>query len=157
MDWRIKFNADGFADTYRLLYKRTKFSSLLISKSKQDMRMIMPTFVNGALSCELYLKYLLDVPCKSHKIIELINKLDGAKPGYKAKIENMTVCLMHTNHNAEYTSENYERDLSAINNAFVNLRYWYEPSKEVDCSYSQDFLDVFLAVLSSLAAQCEKN
>ena len=150
-------NALGFANAFRLLFSRTSIQALSISRSYIDASMIMPTIVNGALSCELFLKSLLENPPKEHKIIELLNLLEQEHPGIKNEIQTACIELMRIQKGeSHYDTAQYEKDMQRIDNAFYHLRYWHEPQPNIGNEYvfNMGFLDVLVALLQKI---CEER
>ena len=155
-------NALGFANAFRLLLSKTSISTLQKSRSYSDASMIMPTIVNGAFACELFLKALLKSPHtkgkKAHSLIMLVNAYDREQPGKKDFIRQVCIGVMHNIQcNENYDESMYNRDLQSIDCAFYNLRYWHEPidpnSPRRNYVYNFDFIQTFVAVLQG---ECEK-
>lgn len=150
-------NALGFANAFRLLFSRTSIQALSISRSYFDASMIMPTIVNGALSCELFIKSLLKSPPKEHKIIELLSLLEQEQPGIKKEIQAACIELMRSQkEDPHYDTARYEKDMQRIDNAFYHLRYWHEPRPDLEDEYvcNMGFLDVLVALLQKI---CEER
>ena len=78
-------NAIGFANVFRLLLERTSLQALMEHGTYEDGTMMMPTVVNGALACELFLKSLLEESCKEHHILKLLDKVECVEPGQKGQ------------------------------------------------------------------------
>lgn len=157
-------NAIGFANAFRLLSGRTSLSALSLSQSYSDFSMVMPTIVNGAFACELFLKALLTDPPQrgkeAHSIVSLIDIYDKEKRGAKEYIREACIKgLQNKLMDNSYSRSKYERDLSAIDKAFVILRYWHDPIKShedprYNNGFNLDFLDVLVTVLQY---ECEKG
>lgn len=148
-------NGRGFANAFRCLLKHSSIQTLLISGNYDDASMIMPTIVNGAFACELFLKALIKEPVKIHSIAMLLKKYENENHGICKKIEDLCIKqMLEIKHEQNYNSDCYNRDLSAIDKAFEELRYWHEPvtenSKKRNTVYSLGFLDVLVAVLETL-------
>ena len=147
-------NGIGFANTFRLLFKRTNLQALMEHGTYIDGTLIMPTVINGALACELFLKALLTNPPKTHSIIKLLDEVEKAEPGIKQLLENSCIDCMHKKKNApKYDHSEYEKDLGRIDHAFDSLRYWHEPKKDAaqpDPVFNLGFLDVFIALLEGI-------
>jgi len=148
-------NAIGFANTFRLLFNRTNLQALMKHGTYTDGTLMMPTVVNGALACELFLKALLTNPPKTHSIISLLDELEKNEPGIKRLLEKTCIDCMHSKkHSPTYDQSEYERDLKRIDHAFDSLRYWHEPKKDasqldpVVCNLG--FLDVFVVLLQGI-------
>ncbi len=149
-------NAIGFANVFRLLLTRTSLQALMEHGTYEDGSMMMPTVVNGALACELFLKALLEEPCREHSVIKLLNLVEAKEPGIKHAIETACIDFMKSKKEEhEYNSIEYQKDLGRIDKAFVDLRYWHEPKNPgasdndpVVCNLG--FLDVFIALLQGL-------
>ena len=146
-------NAIGFANVFRLLLKRTSLQALMEHGTYEDGSMMMPTVVNGALACELFLKSLLGESCKEHSIIKLLDIVEAKDPGTKQALETACIGFMKSKKQApDYNSVEYQKDLRRVDKAFIELRYWHEP-KMVDTAdndpvvCNMGFLDVFVAVL----------
>lgn len=148
-------NGIGFANAFRLLLSRTSLSALSKSQSYTDATMIMPTIVNGALACELFLKALINDKCYGHSILELLNEAEQKNPGMKQNLQSQCISFMQTRKgNNEYTEEKYGEDLKRFDKSFVVLRYWHEPRQSTaDEVYSLDFLEVLVAILQTLCIQ----
>ena len=154
-------NALGFANAFRLLFCKTSIPALQKSGSYSDTSMIMPTFVNGAFACELFLKALLKKPPtkgkNAHSLLALIDQYENEHPGKKGNIKQSCIDLMHNvKQNYYYDTSSYERDLGTLDNAFYELRYWHEPvspdDPKRDRVYSLGFLEVLVVVLQG---ECE--
>ena len=146
-------NAIGFANAFRLLLSKSNVNALMQSMSIRDASMAMPTIVNGAFACELFLKALLSNPPKrgptAHSLVALLDLYDRERPGKKdliiqACIQGMKDVFM----DAEYDESAFWRDLQAMDVAFMNVRYWHEPKKpHYEQTYNLGFLNVFIEVL----------
>ena len=154
-------NALGFANAFKLLLSKTSFYALQQSGSYSDASMIMPTIVNGAFACELFLKALLKNPPtkgkNAHSMLALIDQYENEHPGKKGYIKQSCIDLMHNaKRNNNYDTSSYERDLGTLDNAFFELRYWHEPvspdDPKRDREYSLGFLEVLVSVLQG---ECE--
>ena len=148
-------NGRGFANAFRCLLKHSCFQALSISGNYDDASMIMPTIVNGAFACELFLKALIKEPVKGHSIVTLFNKYANENHGICKIIEDLCIKQMiEIKQEKNYNSDSYHRDLFAIDKAFEELRYWHEPvaenSKRGNTIYNLGFLDVLVALLESL-------
>ena len=149
-------NALGFANAFRLLLTKTSLQALMAGGTYADASMIMPTVVNGAFACELFLKALMTNSSKKHSIIELLDDLDIEQAGIKEAIKCTCVSLMKTEkHDLNYDGNTFDIDLRRIDKAFVKLRYWHEPNpdshNEVVCNL--DFLEAFLNLLQTICEQ----
>ncbi len=156
-------NALGFANAFRVLLNKTSISALRKSGSYSDASMIMPTIVNGAFACELFIKALLKNPPskgkEAHSLVSLIEVYEREKPGKKDFIQQVCISVMHNiQGNESYSESMYDRDLRSMDCAFYNLRYWHEPinpdSLRRNNVYSLDFIQTFVAVLQD---ECERT
>ena len=149
-------NAIGFANVFRLLLERTSLQALMEHGTYEDGTMMMPTVVNGALACELFLKSLLEESCKEHHILKLLDKVECVEPGIKQVLETACINIMKTTkRQIQYDSDNYQQDLRRIDKAFIDLRYWHEPLRTGELSNDPvvcnlGFLEVFIALLQSI-------
>ena len=148
-------NGIGFANAFRLMLSRSSLSALSKSGSYTDATMIMPTIVNGALACELFLKALINDKCHGHSLLELLNEAEQKNPGVKHKLQFQCVSLMQTKKgNPYYTDKQYADDFGKFDKSFVLLRYWHEPRlSSIEEVYSLDFLEILTAVLQTLCEQ----
>ena len=146
-------NAIGFANAFHLLFSKTNINALMQSRSAKDASMVMPTIVNGTLACELFLKALLkEPPCKgkdAHSLVSLLDQYNSEQPGKKDYIMQACIQAMQLSQsNNKYNKDAFQRDLQAIDTAFLSVRYWHEPKKQqYEQTYSLGFLVVFVGVL----------
>lgn len=148
----------GFANAFRLLYSKSILSNLIATKdyieNYNNISMIMPTIVNGALACELFLKALIQQECKSHSLLDLMEQLEKEQPGKKAHIQDSCIKIMHEKKQRNtYDKQNFLQDMELLNKAFVKLRYWHEPRKDNEAQkneiYSLDFVEIMVAILQT--------
>ena len=146
-------NAIGFANAFRLLLSKTNLNALMQSKSARDASMAVPTIVNGVFACELFLKALLKNPPrngkKAHSLIALLDQYDLEQPGKKDHLMHLGVQVMNdASLDVQYDESAFQRDLQAMDTAFMSLRYWHEP-KQVGAgqTYYLGFLNVLISVL----------
>lgn len=146
-------NAICFANAFRLLNSKSNIHALMQSHSASDASLAMPTIVNGAFACELFLKALLKEPPRSgkeaHSLVSLLNQYDLEQPGKKEYI--MQVCIQVMNNSrkdSKYDEAAFLSDLQVMDTSFMSVRYWHEPKKPgFDLTYNLGFLNVFIAVL----------
>lgn len=125
-------NAIGFANAFRLLYNKSNIHALMRSHSASDVSLAMPTIVNGAFACELFLKALLKEPPRSgkeaHSLVSLLNQYDLEQPGKKEYIMQVCIQVMNKAHrNDKYDESTFQSDLQVMDTAFMSVRYWHEP------------------------------
>lgn len=146
-------NAIGFANAFRLLFSKTNVTALMQSLSAKDASMAMPTVVNGAFACELFLKALLKAPPskgkEAHSLVSLLNLYDQEQPGKRDYIMKVCVQTMQSSSkNVEYNEDTFLKDLQTMDKAFMQLRYWHEPEQVgADQTFNLGFLDVLITVL----------
>lgn len=146
-------NAIGFANAFRLLLSKSNINALMKSMSVRDASMAMPTIVNGAFACELFLKALLKEPPRkgkeAHSLVSLLDRYDCEQPGKKKYIMQVCTQVMQSlPNNAKYDEGDFINDLQAMDMAFMQLRYWHEPKQlGADQTYNLGFLNVFIEVL----------
>ena len=115
--------------------------------------MAMPTIVNGAFACELFLKALLKEPPRkgkeAHSLASLLDLYDLEQPGKKDYIMQACIQIMKDARiDAKYDESAFQRDLQSMDTAFMSVRYWHEPKNPgFDQTYNLGFLNVFIAVL----------
>lgn len=146
-------NAIGFANAFRLLLSKSNIYALMQSHSARDASIVVPTIVNGAFACELFLKALLKEPPRNgkeaHSLVSLLDQYDLEQPGKKKSIIQVCTQIMQSLPNsAEYDEGDFINDLQAMDRAFMQLRYWHEPHRlSVEHTYNIGFLSVFIEVL----------
>ena len=152
-------NAICFANAFRLLNSKSNILALMQSHSASDASLAMPTIVNGAFACELFLKALLKEPPRSgkeaHSLVSLLNQYDLEQPGKRERIMQACIQVMNNAHRDDkYDEAAFQRDLQVMDTAFMNVRYWHEPKKPgFDQTYNLGFLIVLIEVLQ---LECSK-
>lgn len=138
-------NALMFDQAYRTLYE--KFNTGLRTNNLSDMGLLVPVAVNCAFSCELFLKSMLPVGSRGHKLYnDLFTKLDSQS---QDAIIDGTVKLTQLSLN-NYTSDNFHKDLEANEKAFEVWRYFHEKNAS-NPSFNIRFMSNFQEVVKSLA------
>lgn len=72
MEYEIIADVSVFNYTYDIL--TSKLNEWILNRNNKDMALIFPAAVNGALSCELYMRAMIQTP--PHKQDELFELLD---------------------------------------------------------------------------------
>lgn len=108
--------------------------------------MIVPAAVNCAFSCELFLKSLLPLGTKGHKLYnDLFLKLDTTLAN---NIKQIVVQIIDKTKKG-YSDKDFETDLIANEAAFEQWRYFHEG--KASPSFNLAFMSVFQASLKSIA------
>lgn len=152
-------NAICFANAFRLLNSKSNIHALMQSHSASDASLAMPTIVNGAFACELFLKSLLNEPPRvgkeAHSLVSLLNQYDLEQPGKKEYI--MQACIQAMNSackESKYDETAFLSDLQVMDTSFMSVRYWHEPkTANFDQTYNLGFLIVLIEVLQH---ECSK-
>lgn len=140
-----------FSNAFRILLN--KHMSARETGSYEDFALIVPVMVNGAFSCELFLKALLEAPIRGHKLYsDLFRKLDS--PTSK-EIETVVIECVKEKKRTIIQPEQFISNLVAIEKTFEEFRYFYEPKNGNETRvYNLDFLEV---LVFSLRAICEQR
>jgi len=150
-------NALGFANAYRLLYEKTCVSNIEKDPTYVNGSMIMPTLVNGAFACELFLKALLEEEARGHSLVELFEKLQKENPDRATIIECTCITILKDRFGyKDYEKANFLADLNTYDIAFEKLRYWHEPDtkhERIGKAYNLAFMETLVAVLQT---QCQE-
>lgn len=138
-------NAFMFDHAYRILNK--KFTTGINTSNLIDMGLAVPVAVNCAFSCELFLKSMLPIGTRGHKLYnDLFTKLDDTS---KDAIIDGTLKLIQLKENT-YTIDDFYNDLKACENSFEIWRYFHEP-KETNPNFNNRFISCFQEALKALA------
>lgn len=130
--------------TYTGFYKAWR-----MLECKTDLTLVddytIPWIVNGALACEIGMKYILaqnkmEVP-KMHLLHELYNKLPDT---HRAEISDRLFSAYPT-----YEMEQFNQEILLLSNAFCEFRYSYEHALSLD-------LQFFRTWCSAIFEQVEK-
>lgn len=114
----------------------------------------IPWIVNGALACEIGMKYILtqncvDVP-KIHLLHELYNKLPDT---HKIEISNRLFAACPT-----YKMEQFNQEILLLSNAFCDFGYPYEHALSLDLQFFRTWcLAIFEQVEKYPAYMLVKN
>ena len=140
-----------FSNAFRILLN--KHMSARATGSYEDFALLVPTMVNGAFACELFLKALLEVPLRGHKLYtDLFCKLD---PSTAKVIETVVIVSFKKEKGVVMNSEQLISYFKTIESAFEEFRYFYEPKNSNEMKvYNIDFLEV---LVFSLRAICEQK
>ena len=109
--------------------------------------------VNGAFACELFLKALLEVPLRGHKLYnDLFCKLDLLAV---QEIETVVIECFKKKKNTVINLEQFISNFKTIERSFEEFRYFYEHQNNNEMKvYNIDFLEV---LVFSLRAICEQR
>lgn len=144
-------NALMFDHAYKILNERWTIG--INTNNLADMGLAIPAAVNCAFSCELFLKSMLPIGTRGHKLYnELFNKLDNIS---KDAIIDGTLKLIQLKEN-NYTIDNFYNDLIASENSFDTWRYFHEP-KETKPNFNNRFMSCFQKAVKSLAIFYDKQ
>ncbi len=144
-------NALIFDHAYRTLNE--KWIIGINTNNLTDMGLAVPVAVNCAFSCELFLKSMLPIGTRGHKLYsELFTKLDDTS---KDAIIDGTLKLIQLKENS-YTIENFVDDLKNSESSFETWRYFHE-SKGTKPSFNNRFMSCFQKAVKSLAIFYDKQ
>lgn len=144
-------NALIFDHAYRTLNE--KWIMGINTNNLADMGLAVPVAVNCAFSCELFLKSMLPIGTRGHKLYsELFTKLDDTS---KDAIIDGTLKLIQLKESS-YTIENFVDDLKDSESSFETWRYFHEP-KETKPNFNNRFMSCFQKVVKSLAIFYDKQ
>ncbi len=111
-----------------------------------DASLFVAVVVNGAFACELYLKSMLPNNIHKHRLDELYAELSV---NIQNEIRNMTVKNMKKIlPDKEYSSKEFDNDITNMGNSFVEWRYFYEMKSK---NTSPQFLKAFMQAITSVA------
>ena len=89
--------------------------------------------VNGAFACELFLKALLEVPLRGHKLYnDLFCKLDLSTA---QEIETVAIECFKKKKNTVINSEQFISNFKTIERSFEEFRYFYESQNNSEMKY----------------------
>ncbi len=117
----------------------------LFSKD-DDYHWFVPSIVNMAFACELYIKSILsdgDSETKGHDLYDLFDKLNE---------EDKTIIIKDTKRKG---TDDFYASLNDSRNLFENWRYHFEKNKS--CSINIIFLENFTLVLHDFAEKSVNN
>lgn len=138
-------NAYMFDHAYRILNE--KWNIGINTNNLVDIGLAVPVAVNCAFSCELFLKSMLPIGTRGHKLYnDLFAKLDNTS---KDAIIDGTVKLIQLKENT-YTIDKFYDDLKASEKSFETWRYFHEP-KETKPYFNYYFMSCFKETLKALA------
>ena len=140
-----------FSNAFRILLN--KHMSARITGSYEDFALLVPAMVNGAFACELFLKALLEVSLRGHKLYnDLFCKLDLSTA---QEIETVVIECFKKKKNTVINSEQFISNFKTIERSFEEFRYFYEPQNNNEIRvYHIDFVEV---LVFSLRAICEQR
>lgn len=141
-----------FAHAFRTLFEKHMQSRNTIDY--KDFSLIIPAMVNGTLACELFIKSLYPSAVHGHKIKELLLNLENVdKATYDLIVSHCIATLNLLEQNKNYDKNSFIDELEIISNAFVELRYFYEPNSQ-NKAYNLQLIGVFVGTLESI---CERK
>ena len=140
-----------FSNAFRILLN--KHISARETGIHEDFALLVPAMVNGAFACELFLKSLLEVPLRGHKLYDdLFCKLDLSTA---QEIETVVIKSFIKKRSTVINSEEFISNFKNIERAFEEFRYFYEPQNNNEMRvYNIDFVEV---LVFSLRAICEQR
>lgn len=95
-------------------------------KTMLDAALFVPSIVNCAFACELFMKSILQKNIRGHKLNDLFSSLDG---GIQEKIKNKTIKEMNSL-SKTYSEIDFQNDLEKNSNIFAEWRYVYEGNSD---------------------------
>ena len=140
-----------FSNSFKILL--TEHMLARTTGNYEKFTLLIPAMVNGAFACELYLKALLEVPLRGHKLYnDLFCKLDLSTA---QEIETVAIECYKKKKNTIVNSEQFISNFKTIERSFEEFRYFYESQNNSEMKvYSIDFLEV---LVFSLRAICEQK
>ena len=144
-----------FSHAFRVLLD--KHLKARINGNYRDFSLIIPAMVNGAFSCELFFKSLINKTVKEdqftkfkiHNLLELYRKVEDLDSALAADVYTKFNCVMSLKKGKTYSYDDFIDKLSEYNSSFVDIRYFYEP-KKTQTVYDLDFLEGIVATLESI-------
>ena len=132
-----KIDRLGIADDFYEAYIKC------LKTNNDNPYVVVPAFVNGLFSCELYLKSILNTNNKGHNLKELFDLLDKRK---QKELEDVECDERYT----------LELLLNGIGNGFEVWRYCFEDEhkdfeEKYPFEYTNYFLKTYLPVLKRMA------
>lgn len=138
-------NALMFDNAYNILNEKMNIG--INQNDIISMALCVPVAVNCAFSCELFLKAMLPMGFRGHKLYsELFVRLDHIS---KEAIIDGTLKLMKL-HIETYSEKDFYNDLQKNENAFERWRYFHEPMDNSP-SFDSRFMSCFQKTIKSLA------
>ncbi len=144
-DKTILANALIFDQAFMLLH--SEMESGVKNSDMVKMSLFVPTAVNCAFSCELFLKSIIKEETKGHKLNVLFKKLDI---NTAAAIKKATVLAMQAS-KKNYTENDFDDDLCANASAFEQWRYFHE--SKTKCTFDMQFMIYFQKILKAIACR----
>ena len=140
-----------FSNSFKLLLDEHMLAR--ITGNYEKFAFVVPAMVNGAFSCELFLKALLEVPLRGHKLYnDLFCKLDLFTA---QEIETVVIECFKKKKNTVINLEQFISNFKTIERSFEEFRYFYEHQNNNEMKvYNIDFLEV---LVFSLRAICEQR
>ena len=139
------YNARLFDRAYRILNDKVQAGGK--TKNEFDMALVVPTAVNCAFSCELFLKAMLPKGTKGHKLFyELFKKLDS---DIAEVVQDNVIRIMINKYNyKDYSKADFDSDLIKHERTFEDWRYFHE-GKEIGVNL--EFMTTLQACLKAAA------
>lgn len=138
-------NALMFDNAYNILNEKMNIG--INQNDMINMALCVPVAVNCAFSCELFLKAMLPMGFRWHKLYsELFVQLDNIS---KEAIIDGTLKLMKL-HIETYSEKDFYNDLQKNEKAFEIWRYFHE-SMDISPSFDNRFMSCFQKNIKSLA------
>ena len=119
------------------------------SGNGEDIALMIPAVVNGALACELYMKSMIKPRPRGHKLDELYGKLEA---GIQQLIKSMMVNVGKSR-DSSYNEAKFMSQLKDYGDTFIEWRYFYEGSPEIYTNFIKDLL----YILKGIAEMVEKG
>ena len=140
-----------FSNSFKILLN--EHISARTTGNYERFALVVPAMVNGAFACELFLKALLEVPLRGHKLYnDLFCKLDLSSA---QEIETVAIECFKKKKNTVINSEQFISNFKTIERSFEEFRYFYEPQNDNEMKvYNIDFLEI---LVFSLRAICEQR
>lgn len=140
-----------FSNAFKLLINQH-----MLARSSLDYEgfaLVVPAMVNGAFACEAFLKSLSSNTIRGHKLYsDLFCKLDPISQQLVTKVFT-EVYKRETGH--VITAEQFSLEFKAMEETFVELRYFYEVQENSKSKvYDIGFMNV---LVSSLRGICEEK
>ncbi len=115
-------------------------------KAPLDAALFVPVVVNCSFACELFLKSMLPINTRGHKLDELFLLLDS---DIQNNIKSNTVDEMKKV-KSTYSDTDFQMDLTQNNNKFAEWRYFHEGnSQSANLEFISRFMKSIFAVVNA--------
>ena len=94
-----------------------------------DFSLFIPAMVNGVFACELFIKSLFTKNVRGHKLNDLLHSLESEDKQLYNSIISQSIQLLNSSQSSiKYDESSFINELNTVSDAFVELRYFYEPN-----------------------------